>query len=138
MTSRKGKRSTMLLVLIVFLVSIMGVAFPQQTAHATKAESGTSSIKDKLTSTDGLETQVDKSTNTFIDKARHVGIFVTVILFLWLGYCFLVAGFSPDTLRQTKIIWMAFLGFLAFTFWTENILGFAFGIFGIDVQTILK
>ncbi|MDN4617679.1 hypothetical protein QCD85_06185 [Paenibacillus sp. PsM32] len=138
MILQKCKRRIMLLVLVISLVSVMGVVLPQQTVHATGVNGGGSSIKDKLTGTDKLETQVDNSTNSFLDKFRHIAIFGAIIFGIWLGICFFGAGFSPDTLRQTKIQSLAFLACLAFTFWTEPILGFLFGIFGVDIAETLK
>lgn len=138
MALQKCKRSIILMVLIVAMVSIMGVILPQQTVHANKADSGGSSIKDKLSGTDDLETQVDDSTNNFIKKVRHIAIFGAIVFGIWLGLCFYGAGFSPDTLRQAKVQSLAFVVCLAFIFWTEPIIGFLFGIFGVDVAEILK
>lgn len=85
----------------------------------------------------GLETQVDTSTNTFIDTARKVFISLSILFGFWLAIGFIRSGFSPETLRTLKTQAFAFLGFLILTFWTEPILGFLLGIFGVDVAKVL-
>ncbi|GGI97824.1 hypothetical protein [Paenibacillus hunanensis] len=125
-------------VLIVLLALLTVVEAPALVYAETKGTTGTS-IKDKLTNTtNGLENQVDKSTNNFVDSARHIFIFGALVFGFWLGACFWGAGFSPDILRQTKIQSLAFIACMAMIFWTEPILGFIFGIFGVDIATIMS
>ncbi|GIP08246.1 hypothetical protein J1TS5_04160 [Paenibacillus macerans] len=100
------------------------------------------SIKDRLSGgsgeVSGLETQIDKSTNTLVDTARRIFIFLSIVFGIWLALCFFRAGFSPDTLRETKGRTLALLVFLVMSFWTEQILGFFFKILGIDISQYLS
>ncbi|WP_027093000.1 hypothetical protein [Cohnella thermotolerans] len=83
-----------------------------------------------------LEKQVDQSTTTFVETARRISVTLTVIFGLWLGITYLRGGFSPDTLRDTKGRIGFFILFLVLSFWTEQILGFVFNLFGIDLSKL--
>ncbi|MNL70052.1 hypothetical protein D3C87_1949990 [compost metagenome] len=103
-----------------------------QSAHAD-------SIKDKIVSSQGkdnvsgLEKQVDDSTQKVISSARKIFVTLTVVFGIWLGICYFRAGFSPDSLRETKGRIMFFVVFLILSFWTESILGMIFNFLGIDL-----
>ncbi|ALP37959.1 hypothetical protein ASL14_18985 [Paenibacillus sp. IHB B 3084] len=131
-------RTSMIAILIVWMsVFAVSMVLP---AHTTYAETG-SSIKDRLKSngsTTQLETTVDKSTNNLVDSARRIFIFGSIVFGIWLAVSFFRAGFSPETLRETKTQLIALVGFLILSFWTEQILGFGFSILGIDINTYLK
>lgn len=100
-------------------------------------------IKERIQSNQGssgglstLESNVDQSTSRFVDSARRIFITLTIIFGLILALAYLKAGFSPETLRETKGRILFFIAFLALAFWTEQILGFVFNIFGIDLTSL--
>lgn len=127
------KPSRFLLLLMMFVV--VSLSFIPQAAHA-------GSIKDKIIGSQGtgnvskLEEQVDGSTQKIVSTVRKIAIPITIIFGLWLGFCYFRAGFSPDSLRETKGRIMFFLVFLVLSFWTETILGAVFNFFGIDLGTL--
>lgn len=128
---RKPLLAFMIACVAFFAVSAI---LPNHSVHA-------STFKERMKSDGGgvksLETQVDKSTNTLIDTTRKIFISLSVIFGLWLAVSFFRSGFSPDTLRSVKTQAMAFIGFLIISFWTEPILGFLLGLFGVDVSKVL-
>jgi hypothetical protein len=99
-------------------------------------------IKERIQSSMGegnvqnVETQIDSSTDRVVGTARHVAVTLTVIFGLWLGFTYLRAGFSPDTLRETKGRILFFMIFLICSFWTESLLGMLFKFFGIDLSSV--
>lgn len=100
-----------------------------------------SSIKDRIQQSQGsgtsdLEEQIDESTLNLVGMARRIFVTLTVVFGLWLALTFLKGGFSPDTLRDAKGRIGFFLLFLVLAFWTEQILGFVFSLFGIDLSKL--
>jgi hypothetical protein len=100
-------------------------------------------IKDRIKATQGegselsqLEKKVDDSTNNVVKSARRIFVTLTIIFGLWLGITYFRAGFSPDTLRETKGRIVFFIVFLVFSFWTEALLGALYKFFGIDLSTL--
>jgi len=83
-----------------------------------------------------VEQQVDESASTFVSTARRIFVTITIIFGLWLAITYLRAGFSPDSLRETKGRITSFIVFLILSFWTEQILGFAFNLFGVDLSKL--
>lgn len=139
MTSTLAKGRALWILVIIMLVSLFMLTLPVNQIHAEGTGSGT--IKDRLKSggeVTQLEDTIDKSSNKLVDTARRIFIFLSIIFGIWLAISFFRAGFSPDTLRETKIQSIALIAFLIFSFWTEPILGFLFSILGIDINTYLK
>ena len=83
-----------------------------------------------------VEQKVDETTSSFVSTARRVFVTITIIFGLWLAFTYLKAGFSPDSLRETKGRITSFFVFLILSFWTEQILGFVFNLFGIDLSKL--
>lgn len=83
-----------------------------------------------------LERQVDNSTSNFLGAARRIFVTLTVVFGILLAIAFFKGGFSPDTLRDAKMRIGFFLLFLILAFWTEQILGFVFSLFGIDLSDL--
>lgn len=134
MTSASAKGRAHWLLVILMLAFLFMLTLPVEQIHAE-------SIKDRLKSggeVTQLEEAVDKSSNTLVDTARRIFIMLSIVFGIWLGISFFRAGFSPDTLRETKVQAIALVAFLIFSFWTEPILGFLFSILGIDLNTYLK
>jgi hypothetical protein len=99
------------------------------------------SIKERIQGSQGsevsnLEKKVDESTTAGVDMARRIFVTLTIIFGLWLAISYFRAGFSPDTLRETKGKIVFFLAFLVLSFWTEDILGAVFKLFGIDLSKL--
>ena len=107
----------------------------------TTEEASAQSIKDRIQQSQGsgtsdLEEQIDESTLNLVGMARRIFVTLTVVFGLWLALTFLKGGFSPDTLRDAKGRIGFFLLFLVLAFWTEQILGFVFSLFGIDLSKL--
>jgi hypothetical protein len=133
---KKVKKAwTVLCVLIVFSVvaGLFGL-FAEQVYADT--------ITDRIRESQGtgnvtkLERQVDESTSSLISMARRIFVTLTAVFGIWLALTFLKGGFSPDTLRDAKGRIGFFLVFLILAFWTEQILGFVFSLFGIDLSKL--
>ncbi|MNM96254.1 hypothetical protein D3C81_1087230 [compost metagenome] len=123
----------------LFLLAVLFVAVAfTWSVPAVHAET----IKEKIVTSQGtggvtkLEEQVDDSTQNVVSTARKIAIPLTVIFGLWLAVCYFRAGFSPDSLRETKGRIFFFIIFLALSFWTESILGTIFSFFGIDLSKL--
>lgn len=124
-------------VLVVMMASLLFMisAVPVQNyAHAQ-------SIKERIQGSQGsevsdLEKKVDESTTAGVNMARRIFVTLTIIFGLWLAICYFRAGFSPDTLRETKGKILFFIAFLVLSFWTEDILGAVFKLFGIDLSKL--
>ncbi|OUM86627.1 MAG: hypothetical protein BAA01_11500 [Bacillus thermozeamaize] len=127
------KRVLGFLVLLTVCSILVGSFAPEASAET---------IMDRIRQNQGtggitaLEQQVDESTTTFVRTARRIFVTLTVIFGLWLAITYLKGGFSPDTLRDTKGRIGFFFLFLALSYWTEQILGFVFNLFGIDLSTL--
>jgi len=83
-----------------------------------------------------VEEKVDETTSSVVSTARRIFVTITIIFGLWLAWTYLKAGFSPDSLRETKGRITSFFVFLILSFWTEQILGFVFNLFGIDLSKL--
>lgn len=100
------------------------------------------SIMDRIqsqTGTDGIsqiEQDVDESTTKLIATARRIFIAFAIIFGIWLAITYFRAGFSPDTLRETKGRVGFFIIFLILSFWTESILAFVFNLLNIDLTEL--
>lgn len=122
--------------MLVLLVTLTGLFIVSTMVHAE-------SIKDKIKSTQGqnggmseLETSVDTSTSTLVTTVRRVAIPGAVIMFLWIASLYARGGFNVEALKEAKGKIGIFLVCLAFTFWTERILGFVFNVFGVDISSL--
>ncbi|MBY9079592.1 hypothetical protein KIH86_08510 [Paenibacillus sp. HN-1] len=120
----------------LFLLAVLFVALTWSVpAHAE-------TIKEKIVSSQGtggvsgLEKQVDDSTQNVVSTARKIFVSLTIVFGIWLGICYFRAGFSPDSLRETKGRIMFFVLFLILSFWTESILGAIFNFLGIDLSKL--
>ncbi|MNW51378.1 hypothetical protein D3C74_288620 [compost metagenome] len=121
-------------IMMAGLLIMLSVVPVQNHAHAQ-------SIKERIqggqgTETSNLEKKVDESTTAAVDTARRIFVTLTIVFGLWLAICYFRAGFSPDTLRETKGRIMFFVVFLILSFWTEDILGMIFNFLGIDLSKL--
>ncbi|MDU5947859.1 MAG: hypothetical protein E6Z15_12420 [Paenibacillus macerans] len=129
------KRLKQILVVMMAGLLFMFSAVPlQNSVHAQ-------TIKERIQGSQGsevsnLEKKVDESTTAGVDMARRIFVTLTIIFGLWLAISYFRAGFSPDTLRETKGKIVFFLAFLVLSFWTEDILGAVFKLFGIDLSKL--
>lgn len=121
---------------LVMLFSVSAFLFTTQEIHAD-------SIKDKIKATQGqnggmsdLETSVDQSTSKFITSVRRIAISGAVFMLIWIGSLYARGGFNFEALKEAKGKIFIFLIFIAFTFWTERLLGFIFNILGIDISNL--
>lgn len=101
------------------------------------------SIKDKIKATQGenggmseLETSVDDSTNSLVTSVRRIAISGSIIMLFWIGSLYARGGFNFEALKEAKGKITIFIVFIAFTFWTERLLGFLFNILGIDISNL--
>lgn len=124
---------------VLMLTIVFATGF---SAAAATADASVGSIKDRIQSNQNsgnmtqLEEDIDKSTSNLIGSARRIFVTLTVIFGIFLAIAYFRAGFSPDTLRETKGKIIAFIVFLVLSFWTEQILGWIFSIFGIDLSRL--
>lgn len=124
---------------VLMLTMIFATGF---SAAAVTADASVGSIKDRIQSNQNsgnmtqLEEDIDKSTSNLIGSARRIFVTLTVIFGIFLAIAYLRAGFSPETLRETKGKIFAFIVFLVLSFWTEQILGWIFSVFGIDLSQL--
>ncbi|MGG1878819.1 hypothetical protein ABDI30_14765 [Paenibacillus cisolokensis] len=123
-----------LIVMLAGLLFMFSAAPVQNYAHAQ-------SIKERIQGGQGsgiseVEKKVDESTTAAVDAARRIFVTLTIIFGLWLAICYFRAGFSPETLRETKGRIMFFVVFLVLSFWTEDILGMIFNFLGIDLSKL--
>ncbi|MDM5277109.1 hypothetical protein QUF95_06930 [Paenibacillus silvae] len=127
-------------VFVMIMVCVLGLLSVTQTGDVAHAQT----IKEKIkasqgsggTATTELEKKVDDSTTAGVDMARRIFVTITIVFGLWLAICYLRAGFSPETLRETKGRIMFFVLFLILSFWTESILGMIFKFLGIDLSKL--
>ncbi|GIO42306.1 hypothetical protein [Paenibacillus apis] len=123
-----------ILVMMAALLFMFSAVPVQNSVHAQ-------SIKERIQGSQGsevsnLEKKVDDSTSAGVSMARRIFVTFTVIFGLWLAICYFRAGFSPDSLRETKGKILFFILFLILSFWTEDIIGAAFKLFGIDLSKL--
>lgn len=123
-----------MLVMMAALLFMFSSVPVQNSVHAQ-------SIKERIqsgqgTETSNLEKKVDESTTAAVDTARRIFVTLTLVFGVWLSICYFRAGFSPDTLRETKGRIMFFVVFLILSFWTEDILGMIFNFLGIDLSKL--
>ena len=89
------------------------------------------SLKDDVSSnsTTTLTNTVDKAGRNIVKTARDIGVVALVILLIWMGYSLFIKK-SAEGLADMKGRLGAAVLAIAFVFFSEQILGAIFGIFG--------
>ena len=107
--------------------SIMGI----ETTHVAEA---TGTLKSQIKANDQkkLEETVDKAGSAFVKSAREIAIAVLVVLVVWMAYSLLIKK-SAEGLADMKARMGVAIVAIAFIFFTNQILGFLFGILGVSL-----
>lgn len=123
------------LLLSLVLFSLVMLISPDASAETIRERiANTQDTEDGLSD---IEQTVDSTTSDAIKIIRGFAITGAIIFGVWLGWIYFFGTFSPDLLKSTKGRLLAFFAFLAFTFWTEKILGFLFNLIGVDITEYL-
>lgn len=123
-------------VIVVALLSFaLGIALPYVSDLHFYDVAEASSLKDsvKSNSTTTLTKTVDTAGTNVVKLGRDLGIVGLVIMLVWMGYSLFVKK-SVEGLAEMKGRLGAALVAIAFIFFSEQILGAIFGIFGYTIS----
>lgn len=121
------------------IVSLLGFAFTFVATHfadfnfahtTAEASSLKNDVKSKSTAT--LTNTVDKAGSNVVKFARDIGIVALIVLLIAMGYSLFVKK-SVEGLADMKGRMGAACIAIAFVFFSEQILGALFGIFGYTI-----
>ncbi|MDX8367178.1 hypothetical protein [Cytobacillus sp. IB215665] len=108
-------------------VLIAGSAFVFEPGNAS------ASIKSSIQpDTEGITKEVDEAGSKLISTIREVAIVVAFILIVWIGASLWFSG-SVQALVNMKVRLGSFIIALLFSFKTEAIMSFLFGLFSIEI-----
>lgn len=99
-------------------------------AEAADPPSLKNTVKSKTTTT--LTNTVDSAGSSIVKLARDIGVVALIILLIWMGYSLFIKKSSEGLADMKGRMGLAVLA-VAFIFFSEQILGAIFGIFGVTL-----
>jgi len=134
-----SKRSNLIKKVFISLLALMILTFSvgEVISHQFNLESANTahaSLKAKIKSNNEkqLEDTVNDAGESIVDFTREVAIVVSVLVLIWMGYSLFIKR-SAEGLADMKGRMGGLIVALAFVFFTEQILGAIFGIFGVKI-----
>lgn len=122
-------------ILVVTLMTFaLGVVLPYVSdfsfQHVAEASSLKDSVKTKTTTT--LTNTVDGAGKNIVKTARDIGVVGLIVLLIWMGYSLFVKK-SVEGIADMKGRLGGAIIAIALIFFSEQILGAIFGIFGVTI-----
>lgn len=137
MTSKKiGFMKIAILSLVTTFILSFGIGdviahqFGMETTHTAEA-----ALKNKVkkNSTSTLESTIEGAGDKVVSLAREVAIVAVILIVIWMGYSLLIKK-SAEGLADMKGRLGALVLALIFVFFSEQVLGALFGIFGYTIS----